>query len=77
LLVEVVSPGDSALQLAKKVQDYLGAGVRLVWVVYPDVEIVEVHRISGRGDVLRADDTLAGEDILPGFAVKVADLFPE
>src|SRR3954452_24163149 len=35
LVAEVVSPGDRASELEEKVQTWLHAGVRLVWVVYP------------------------------------------
>ncbi len=35
LAVEIVSPGDSATELRAKVREYLDAGTRLVWVVWP------------------------------------------
>src|SRR6187551_2491614 len=36
LVVEVISPNDLAEDVEQKVEEYLGAGVRLVWVVDPD-----------------------------------------
>ena len=36
LVVEVVSPGDSGTSVRSKVTDWLTAGTRLVWVVYPE-----------------------------------------
>ena len=35
LVVEVISPNDNAEEVAEKIQDWLGAGVKLVWEVYP------------------------------------------
>ncbi len=74
--VEIVSPGDTAADLRRKVRQYLHAGVRLVWVVWPDDRTVSVYIIGN--DVpreLRGDDELDGSDVLPGFRVRVGDLF--
>ena len=35
LAVEVVSPNDYAREVEEKVEEYLRAGVKLIWVVYP------------------------------------------
>lgn len=75
LAVEVVSPNDLAYDVDGKVEDYLEAGVRLVWVVNPATRTVRVHRPDGPGATLRADDELTGDDVLPGFRRPVRDLF--
>ena len=76
LAVEVLSPNDVAVDLELKLDDYRSAGVPMVWVVVPDVRLVRVHPLGGPIVELRPGDTLAGGDVLPGFAVPVADLFP-
>lgn len=76
LAVEVVSPTDAGEAIEAKVLDYLDAGTRQVWVVYPrrrTVRVVESRQVSR---ILGADDTLDGGDLLPGFAVRVGELFP-
>jgi Uma2 family endonuclease len=76
LAVEVLSPSDVFAKVIRKVNEYLRAGVTLVWIVIPDDQSVSVHR-SGRDSVLLGvNDTLSGEDVIPGFSCKVADLFP-
>jgi Uma2 family endonuclease len=75
LAVEVISPNDLALEVDHKVSEYRSAGVRLVWVVNPQEHTVEVHRLTGPGTILGAADDLTGEDVLPGFRCRVADLF--
>jgi Uma2 family endonuclease len=75
LAVEAVSPNDTAYEVERKVQEYLEAGVRLVWVIYPPTRTVHIHRRDGSTSVLRSDDTLTGEDLLPGFTCRVNDLF--
>jgi energy-coupling factor transporter ATP-binding protein EcfA2/Uma2 family endonuclease len=76
LAVEVVSPNDYGREIEEKVDDYLRAGVPLVWVVYPEIRVVHVYRGDGTAGRFRGADELSGEDVLPGFRCKVDDLFP-
>lgn len=75
LVVEVIAPNDSASMMQEKIDDYLAAGIPLVWVANPDSRSVTVWRQNGTGCLLRIGDTLEGEDVLPGFRVEVATLF--
>jgi Uma2 family endonuclease len=75
LVAEVVSPSDTFSSVAEKVEDWLNAGVRLVWVIDPATKTVRVHRAGQPTQVLHEQDTLSGEDVLPGFACKVSELF--
>lgn len=74
LAVEVVSTYDTAAYLQRKVQEYLAAGTRLVWVVYPDQTQIVVHTPQ-IARTLTAADTLDGGDVLPGFSAAIADIF--
>jgi Uma2 family endonuclease len=75
LVVEVVSPSDSALLVQGKVTDWLAAGCRLVWVLYPDTRTVTEYSSLADVRVLTATETLDGADVLPGFTCPIADLF--
>lgn len=75
LVAEVASPHDSATYLQAKVAEWLRAGVRRVWVVYPDTRSVVVHEPSGQAITLLEDDTLDGGDIIPGFRCTVGEIF--
>ena len=75
LAVEVISPNDLFEKVSEKVEEYLSAGVRLVWVVDPAAQAVHVHRPDGDGTILRAGNELTGKDVLPGFQTRVGDLF--
>jgi len=75
LVVEVVSPYDPASYLQAKVRDWLEAGTKMVWVVYPDTRSVTVHYPDGRAITLKEDDFLDGEDVLPGFRCPVREVF--
>lgn len=75
LAVEVVSPNDRADEVQDKVQDWLSHGTQLVWVVEPKTRTVTVYRPDGTANVLQADGTLDGEDVLPGFRFPLSKLW--
>jgi Uma2 family endonuclease len=75
LAVEVLSPDDRASEVLAKVEDWLGAGCRAVWVIDPRTCTVAVYRAGGDGVILKAADTLTGGDVLPGLQLPVANLF--
>ncbi len=76
LLVEVVSPSERAAKTDRKVQEYIEAGVRLVWVVYPETQRVMVYRADGSTQLVPFESALDGEDVLPGFRLPLGELFP-
>jgi Uma2 family endonuclease len=75
LCVEVMSPNETYEQVEAKVADFLGVGVRLFWVVSPEAKSVLLRRANKTCMALDLNDTLSGEDVLPGFTCPVADLF--
>lgn len=75
LAIEVVSPHDSYSEVEEKVDEYLAAGVLLVWVIDPPTRTVRVHRHIGSLTDLGLTDELNGEQVLPGFRLSLSDLF--
>ena len=75
LAVEVVSPNDLEEEVDKKINDYLTVGVRLVWEIHPTSRTITVHRADDSVVRLRETDILDGENVLPGFQCRIADLF--
>jgi Uma2 family endonuclease len=76
LAVEVISPGDLVLELNQKLEEYLRAGVKLVWVIDPQLRVVWVHHPDGRSRRLLETDEIMGEDVIPGFRCSVGTFFP-
>lgn len=74
LAVEIVSPEDRATEVREKAHDYVAAGVRAVWILWPHDRSVTVYA-GGSTDELGPEDTLSGGDLLPGFQVLIGDLF--
>ena len=77
LAVEVVSPSETAEDVQEKVDDYLRAGTRQVWTVFRKTRSVVIHFANGSTSVLREGDNLDGGDLIPGFSLPVARLFPD
>jgi Uma2 family endonuclease len=75
LVVEVVSPGDTVEELEEKLDEYREAGIPLIWVIYPSLEKAHVLRAGRERTELTAEESLDGEDVLPGFRASLAELF--
>lgn len=75
LAVEVVSPNDRADDVHDKVREYLDAGTRAVWVMWPKQRSVTAYSPDGTARELGPDEQLDGGDALPGFRVRVGELF--
>ena len=75
LAVEVISPRDRFDEVLTKVQEYLRAGTRLVWVFHPRTKTVTVYRANSEVQLLQGDEELSGEDVVPGFHCRVMEFF--
>jgi Uma2 family endonuclease len=77
LAIEVISPSNQASEVQKKVHEYFAAGVRQVWVVYPDTYEIFVYDSLTVIHVLQRGDELDGAPLVPGFRLPVATLFED
>jgi Uma2 family endonuclease len=78
LAVEIASPSDTHPGLAAKAKVYLEAGVRLVWVLWPDTKTIEVWRPESLDTpvaVAGIGDSLDAMGIIPGFSCAVNTFF--
>lgn len=75
LVVEVVSPNDTAEDVALKVSEYLAAGVRMVWVVYPRQHQVHQFRPGSDPRILTGEALLDGDDVVPAFRIKLDEIW--
>jgi Uma2 family endonuclease len=74
IAVEVMSPSEAAGEIEAKTQQYLRAGTRLVWIIYPDEKLARVWRADGTTTLIEEDGSLVGEDVLPGFELPLGDV---
>jgi Uma2 family endonuclease len=78
LVIEIASPNDTRPELARKVIEYLQAGVRLIWIAWPDTETIDVWRPASPrqpAQTLTISDSLDGIDVIPGIQCPVQDIF--
>ena len=75
LAVEVISPTDRFSEVTAKVEEWLAAGCREVWVVDPQARTVSVCLTGTEITILAEGDLLTGGDLLPGFELPVAEVF--
>jgi Uma2 family endonuclease len=73
LAVEVVSPSNTADQIAGKVKVYLANGCREVWVLYPNLLMAWIYR-EGSGIPVAGNLT---SDLLPGVSIDLKALFAD
>jgi Uma2 family endonuclease len=77
LVVEVVSPGDTAKEIQDKALDYLRAGTSLIWVVYPESQTANSFSPTGTMQLIEGEGTLDGGEVLPGFRLALHDVFKD
>jgi len=81
LVVEVQSPSDLRSQpereaAIQKIADWRAVGVGLIWAVYPDRRIIEVYRPGQSAPLeLNIGQELEGETLIPGFSLRLAEIF--
>jgi Uma2 family endonuclease len=75
LVVEVLSKSNTPQELKRKLREYFGAGVKVVWHVNAETRTVEVFNSPGKKAILCEDDELGGGRVMPGFKVSIRRLF--
>jgi Uma2 family endonuclease len=75
LVVEILSPSDRVEEINLKLNDYLDAGVPLIWIVDPFAQTVVVHRAGDKPALLTVSDELRGDPHLKGLSLPVSRLF--
>lgn len=76
LMVEVASPTDEAEELLGKAYQYLRAGARLVWIVFPANRSLFAYTAPTAVRAFSDGDALDGGDVLPDFRLPMTTLFP-
>jgi Uma2 family endonuclease len=75
LAVEILSRSNTRGEMQRKLHDYFTAGVRLVWYIDPRTKTCRVYTSPDDCTTFGEHDTLDGGDLLPGFTLKLTELF--
>ena len=71
-VLELRSPSDSLKPLQEKMEEYMGNGTRLGWLINRKNRQVEIYRQGREKEILDNPATLSGEDVLPGFILDLS-----
>lgn len=77
IVVEVGQTDEDEALVRATVRQYLEAGAARVWYLYPDLQQVIVHTPDGKFQVYHMDNTLTGDDIIPGLVLPLTQVFPK
>jgi Uma2 family endonuclease len=75
LAVEVISPTNLAEEVLDRIGEYFGAGVEMVWLIYPRHRQVHSWEAPTRVRILTEQDDLDGGSVVSGFRLPLRDLF--
>lgn len=75
LVIEVMSPSSRRYDEVVKLKRYDAMGVGEYWIVDPDAETVALYRRRGRNFVRVTFDEYVTTPLLPGFTLRIADIF--
>jgi Uma2 family endonuclease len=79
LAVEILSPSNTAIELSRKFDLYLSAGVREYWVINPDEKKLHAHCFEGGQITTRifGEADTANAEIFPGLEIDLRVVFAE
>jgi Uma2 family endonuclease len=75
IVAEVISPSETARMINRKLKQYFAAGVKEVWLIYPEVREVEIWTGPKPPDQALSGAAALESPLLPGFALPLDDLF--
>lgn len=75
LVIEIISPGQTVKNMSARLSWCVRHGVRLGWFIRPRQSQVLVFRPECEVEILGPGDVLAGEGVLPGFALPLEEMF--
>jgi Uma2 family endonuclease len=77
LVVEVFGEDSTWEELERKVREYHELGVDMVWIADPGTRSVKQYPRGGQPTLIPSSGVISGGEILPGFAVRVAEFFKD
>ena len=77
LAVEVLSATNTPREMARKLKEYFFAGVKLVWIIDPKLQVIDVYTDPDQFTQIGGEQSLEGGAVLPGFTLAVSDIFSQ
>jgi Uma2 family endonuclease len=81
LIVEILSPGNSRKEMRDKYDLYQETGVKEYWVVFPSEQVLQRYILNDasvyQAQLPNVQGDVVGITFLPGFELKVEEIFEE
>jgi len=74
-VIEIISNNDQINQLEKKITEYFKAGVKVIWNIIPEHEVVYVYTSRREVKICIEEDVCSAKPVLPLFEIKASALF--
>lgn len=74
-VIELRSPADSLGRLQSKMEEYIGNGAELGWLIDPSTRRVHIYRDNREPDVLEHLDSISADPVLPGFVLDLNEIW--
>ena len=74
LVVEILSAGNTAAEIDRKLVEYFAGGTQLAWIIDPDQRRATIYTSPSEFASIDEHGMLVGGEVLPGFTVLLADL---
>ena len=76
-MVELISKNDQINEVNSKILEYFSAGVKVVWLIFPNQEMVYVYTSPSEVKICMGDTLCSAENVIEGFVIKASDIFKE
>jgi Uma2 family endonuclease len=75
LAVEILSKGNTAREMKRKVKEYFAAGCQQVWLINPRTRSAKIYEAPTQVTEIDADGMLRGGTVVSGFSLAMRKLF--
>jgi Uma2 family endonuclease len=69
--LELMPPSDNLKDIQGKMKEYLENGVKLGWLINPQLQQVEIYRLAKAFEVVNKPSVLSGENVLPKLVIEL------
>lgn len=76
-VIELLSRTDQEWTCQQKMKEWIDNGCRLVWTINPKKRETTIYRANGKTEIRAFNETLSGEEVLPGFELNLDAIFTE
>jgi Uma2 family endonuclease len=74
-VIEIISGSDNFYKVEEKITEYFKAGVKVVWNIIPDEQMVQVYTSRRNVKICLENDLCSAAPVLPDFEISVDTLF--